>query len=150
MSEREYVTFKVAGQAFGVCVSEIHDVFRPTRITPVPLASAEIAGVLNLRGRIVTAIEVRSRLGLQSREGGNEASLAIGVERNGESFGLVIDEIGEVIRLDDEACEANPANLDPVWASISRGVHRLDDQLLVVMDIDRMLAAVADDQSIAA
>lgn len=147
MSQREYVSFRVAGQTFGVCVSEIHDVFRPSRITPVPLACAEIAGVLNLRGRIVTAIEVRSRLGLQPRETADQASLAIGVERNGESFGLIIDEIGEVIPLDDENCEANPANLDAVWASVSRGVHRLDDQLLVIMDINRLLSASTGEQS---
>ncbi len=145
MSEKEYVTFRIGGQVFGACVAEIHDVFRPANMTPVPLASAEVAGVLNLRGRIVTAIDTRSRLGLPPRTGQRSEGLAIGVERGGESFGLIIDEIGEVIRLDEADLEHNPVNLDPIWASVSRGVHRMDNQLLVIMDIDRMLASGAGD-----
>jgi purine-binding chemotaxis protein CheW len=151
MSECEYVTFKIGGQTFGASVSDIHDVFRPANMTPVPLSSGEIAGVLNLRGRIVTAIDARARLGLPRRAGEDKAMLAIGVERNGESFGLIIDEIGEVIRLDEQKLEENPVNLDPVWASVSKGVHRLDNRLLVIMDIDRMLSAGnGDDLSAAA
>jgi purine-binding chemotaxis protein CheW len=150
MSEREYVTFRIGEQAFGVCVSDIHDVFRPSNMTPVPLASGEIAGVLNLRGRIVTAIDARPRLGLAGRNRSEVATLAIGVERNGESFGLIIDEIGDVIRLNDDNLEENPVNLDAIWAGVSRGVHRLEGRLLVIMDIDRMLVAGADETSAAA
>jgi purine-binding chemotaxis protein CheW len=140
MSELEFVTFRIGGQIFGASVAEIHDVFRPANMTPVPLSSGEIAGVLNLRGRIVTAINARTQLGLSAREGGRGSELAIGVERNGESFGLIIDEIGEVVRLDEGTMEDNPVNLDPVWRSVSKGVYRLKDTLLVIMDIDRMLA----------
>lgn len=150
MSEQEYVTFRIGGQTFGACVSDIHDVFRPSSMTPVPLASGEIAGVLNLRGRIVTAIDARSRLGLPPRDRSEVATLAIGVERNGESFGLIIDEIGDVIRLNDDNLEENPVNLDAVWAGVSRGVHRLEGRLLVIMDIDRMLVAGADETLAAA
>lgn len=145
MSEKEYVTFRIGGQLFGASVAEIHDVFRPANMTPVPLASGEIAGVLNLRGRIVTAIDARSRLGLPPRDKRSNEGLAIGVERHGESFGLIIDEIGEVVRINEEDLEENPVNLDSVWASVSRGVHRLGEQLLVIMDIDRMLTASGGD-----
>jgi purine-binding chemotaxis protein CheW len=140
VSELEFVTFKIGGQVFGASVAEIHDVFRPANMTPVPLSSGEIAGVLNLRGRIVTAINARSRLGLPPWTGDRRNTLAIGVERNGESFGLIIDEIGEVVRIDEGAIEHNPVNLDPQWASVSRGVFRMKDTLLVIMDIDRMLS----------
>lgn len=150
MSEREYITFRIGGQMFGACVADIHDVFRPANMTPVPLAPPEIAGVLNLRGRIVTAIDARARLGLPPRGEGEGAALSIGVERDGESFGLVIDEIGEVIRLDESALEDNPVNLDPVWAAVSLGVHRMEGRLLVIMDIDRMLSQPAADEAIAA
>ena len=134
----DYVTFTTAGQIFGLPIARVQEVFRPARITRVPLAGAQIAGVLNLRGRIVTAIDVRSRLGLQAREEGL-APMAIGIESRGESFGLLVDTLGEVLRLSDSDIEANPINLDRRLADVSAGVHRLDGQLLVVLDIDRVL-----------
>ena len=139
MSSTEFVTFEIGGQAFGASVLEVHDVFMANSVTPVPMSAPEIAGVLNLRGRIVTAIDARARLGLPKRNDKSSAATAIGVERNGESFGLIIDSVGEVMRLEDAELEQNPVNLDPVWASVSRGVHKLGDKLLIVMDIDRML-----------
>ena len=134
----DYVTFTTAGQIFGLPIARVQEVFRPARITRVPLAGAQIAGVLNLRGRIVTAIDVRSRLGLQAREEGL-APMAIGIESRGESFGLLLDTLGEVLRLSDTDIEANPINLDRKLASVSAGVHRLDGQLLIVLDVDRVL-----------
>ena len=151
MSTQEFVTFRICDQMFGVSVTEIHDVFRPTRMTPVPLSGSEIAGVLNLRGRIVTAIDARSRLGLPiSTKSTTSQRLAIGVERHGESFGLIIDEIGEVVRLEESELEQNPVNLDATWSSVSRGVYRLEDRLLVIMDVDRMLAGAGAEDTAAA
>ena len=75
----DYVTFTTGGQIFGLPIERVQDVFKPTRITRVPLAGQEIAGVLNLRGRIVTAIELRSRLSLGAREPGR-VPMAIGIE----------------------------------------------------------------------
>src|SRR5215213_4356223 len=86
----EYVTVTIGGQLFGLPISRVQDVFMPDRITRVPLAAPEIAGVLNLRGRIVTAIDMRRRLGLPSRAD-ERAPLAIGTEIRGESYGLLID-----------------------------------------------------------
>ena len=147
----EYVTFRISGQLFGLSVTEIHDVFRPAKMTPVPLSGQEIAGVLNLRGRIVTAIDARSRLGLPAlKKDDNSQRLAIGVEHGGESFGLVIDEIGDVVRLDDADMEQNPVNLDATWSGVSRGVYRLDDRLLVIMDMNQMLAGASGSDSAAA
>jgi purine-binding chemotaxis protein CheW len=134
----DYVTFTTAEQIFGLPIARVQEVFRPARITRVPLAGAQIAGVLNLRGRIVTAIDVRSRLGLQAREEGL-APMAIGIESRGESFGLLVDTLGEVLRLSDSDIEANPINLDRKLADVSSGVHRLDGHLLVVLDVDRVL-----------
>lgn len=151
MSTQEYVTFRICDQLFGLSVIEIHDVFRPTRMTAVPLSGAEIAGVLNLRGRIVTAIDARSRLGLPPRQKtGQTQDLAIGVEYAGESFGMIIDEIGDVVRLEEADMEQNPVNLDATWSSVSRGVYRLGDRLLVIMDIDRMLAGAGGADTAAA
>src|SRR5271156_3871702 len=134
----EFVTFTIAGQTFGLPIGRVQDVFKPARITRVPLAGAEIAGVLNLRGRIMTAIDMRHRLDVKKREEG-AAPMAIGIEAKGESFGLLVDAVGEVLKLPDSDREPNPINLDGKLARVSAGVFRLDGQLLVVLDIDRVL-----------
>ncbi len=137
---REYVTAMIGGQLFGLPILRVQDVFIPERLTRVPLAPPEVAGVLNLRGRIVTLIDMRRTLGLETRK--NEGQpMAVGVERAGESYGLLIDGIGEVLKLDDAAREANPVNLDPRLARVSAGIHRLEGQLLIVVDVDRVLEA---------
>ncbi len=134
----EYVTAMVGGQLFGLPIRRVQDVFIPERLTRVPLAPPEIAGVLNLRGRIVTLIDLGFRLGLVREDNGGPA-MAIGVEMNGESYGLLIDSVGEVLKLDGAALERNPINLDPRLASVSTGIFRLDGQLLMVIDVDRIL-----------
>jgi purine-binding chemotaxis protein CheW len=137
-TQREYVTAQIGGELIGLPILRVQDVFIPEGPTRVPLAPPEIAGVLNLRGRIVTLIDMRRRLGLAAAAG-DKAPLAIGVETRGESYGLLIDGIGEVLRLDDEAREPNPVNLDPRLARVCAGIHRLDNQLLMVIDVDRVL-----------
>jgi purine-binding chemotaxis protein CheW len=137
-SLREYVTAVIGGQLFGLPILRVQDVFAPERLTQVPLAPHDIAGVLNLRGRIVTLIDMRHRLGLGRREDDHPA-MAIGVESRGESYGLLIDSVGEVLKLDDMACEPNPSNLDPRLSSVSTGIYRLDGQLLMVLDVDHVL-----------
>jgi purine-binding chemotaxis protein CheW len=134
----EYVTVMIGDQLFGLPISGVQDVFMLDRLTRVPLAPPEVAGVLNLRGRIVTAIDMRARLGLSKREDGARL-MAVGIEFNGESYGLLIDAIGEVLKLADDAREPNPVNLDVRLARVAAGVHQLEGQLLVVLDVDRML-----------
>jgi purine-binding chemotaxis protein CheW len=134
----EYVTVMIGDQLFGLPISRVQDVFMPDRLTRVPLASPEIAGVLNLRGRIVTAVDMRRRLGLPPRSDGRPP-MAVGIELKGESYGLLIDTVGEVLKLADGTREPNPVNLDQHLARVSAGVHRLEGQLLVVLDVDRVL-----------
>lgn len=134
----EYVTGVVGGQLFGLPIRRVQDVFIPERLTRVPLAPPEIAGVLNLRGRTVTLIDMRPRLGLE-RRAADAPSIAVGVELRGESYGLLIDSVGEVLKFDIGLCERNPINLDPRLAVVSSGIYRMDGQLLVVLDVDRVL-----------
>ena len=138
----EFVTFTTAGQLFGLPIGRVQDVFKPSQITRVPLAGPEIAGVLNLRGRIVTAIHLRNRLDLASGardETEQKPLMAIGIECAAESFGLLVDMVGEVLKLPEGELEANPINLDRKLARVSDGVFRLDGHLLVVLDVDRVL-----------
>jgi purine-binding chemotaxis protein CheW len=137
---KEYVTATVGGQLFGLPILRVQDVFLPERLTRVPLAPPEVAGVLNLRGRIVTLIDMRRSLGLEEFAAKGQR-MAIGVERAGESYGLLIDSVGEVLKLDDAAREPNPINLDPRLTRVSLGIHRLEGQLLMVVDVDRVLEA---------
>ena len=139
----EYVTTMIGGQLFGLPISRVQDVFVPDRITRVPLAEPEIAGVLNLRGRIVTAIDMRRRLGLPPRSD-DKPSMAVGIEMKGESYGLLIDTVGEVMKLGEATLEPNPVNLDARLARVSAGVHRLDGQLMVILDVDSVLNASAE------
>lgn len=134
----QYVTVVIGGQLFGLPISKVHDVFMPESITRVPQSESEIAGVLNLRGRIVTAIDMRTLLGVESSE--EDASrMAVGIDYKGESYGFIIDRVGEVLNLSNDSKESNPSNLDRRWTNISAGVHRLDGELMVILDVERVL-----------
>lgn len=135
---QEYVTVQIADQLFGIPVLEVHDVLRNLTLTKIPLASPEVAGVLNLRGRIVTAIDVRKRLGLPARPDG-EKGMSVVVESQGELYSLLIDNVGEVLGLNPEDQQQNPVTLDPMWRDVSAGIYRLEDKLLVILQIDRLL-----------
>ena len=134
----EYVTVTIGDHMFGLPICRVQDVFVPDRLTRVPLAPPEVAGILNLRGRVVTAIDMRSRLDFGEREPGTPV-MAIGIELKGESYGLLVDAVGEVMRLHNSACEAKPANLDPRLSRVAAGIYRLEGQLMVVLDVDRVL-----------
>jgi purine-binding chemotaxis protein CheW len=134
----EYVTVHIGGQPFGVEVSEIREVFSPQAITAVPRAPDGIAGLLNLRGRIVTMVESRTRLGLSARDA-DEPAMALGLEEGSDLYGVLVDFVGEVLRLDQAALEAAPGHLDPRWRALIRGVYRLEDQLLAILDVRALI-----------
>ena len=127
----EYVTAMVGGQRFGLPILRVQDVFVPDRLTHWRWAPPDVAGLINLRGRIVTLIDLRSGLGLGEAPPSDEPPMAIGIEWRGESYGLLVDSVGEVLKLDEDAREANQLNLDPALARVSNGIHRLDGQLLM-------------------
>jgi purine-binding chemotaxis protein CheW len=133
----EYVTVTIGGQLFGLPISRVQDVFVLSQVTRVPLADEDIAGVINLRGRIVTAIDLRRRLGISGDVG--RAKIAVGIEGDGESYGLVIDAVGEVLKPGAETAEPIPVNLDERLKRVASSVHRLDDRLMVVLDVDAVL-----------
>ena len=134
----EFVTVTIGNYLFGLPISRVQDVFVPDRVTRVPLAPPDVAGILNLRGRVMTVIEMRSRLDLGTRQP-SQPVMVIGIELKGESYGLLVDSVGEVMQLQSSAREANPANLDPRLGRLSAGIYRLEGQLMVVLDVDRVL-----------
>lgn len=137
-SAREFVTMIIDGQLFGIPVLQVQDVLGPQKITRVPLAPREVAGSLNLRGRIVTAIDVRIRLGIPARDA-TQRSMSVVVDHNGEFYSLIVDQVGEVMSLASSDYEQTPATLDERWREISDGVYRLKETLLIVLDVKRLL-----------
>lgn len=138
--ERQFVTLMLGGQLCGIAVLEVRDVLGEQVISPVPLAPREVAGSLNLRGRIVTAIDLRLRLGLPPATP-DARRMSVVVEVVGELYALLVDQVAEVISLTASALEQNPPTLPPPWSDVSCGISRLRDRLLVVLDVGRLLAS---------
>lgn len=139
----DYVTVMIGDQILGLPIGRVHDVFITNRITLVPRAPCEIVGLLNLRGRVVTAICLRKRLGrpetLRQDRNGKTELVAVGIDHEGEAYALIVDAVGEVMRLDQSTFEPTPVHLDRNWTALTTGVHRLEDRLLVVLDVDAIL-----------
>ena len=139
-----YLTVKVGGQPFGIPVHCVHDVSKAQKITQVPLAPPEVAGALNLRGRIVTVINVGKKLGL--KDTGNDAStiyMYVVIEHEGELYSLMVDSVGDVMSPSPQSFEQNPSNMEPGWRDVSAGVYRLDGELLVLLDIHRFFGGIS-------
>lgn len=137
---REFLTIRLADQMFGIPILQVQDVLGSQKITRIPLAPPAIAGSLNLRGRIVTAIDVRACLGmppLQRDKGAQEMSVV--VESQGELYSLMIDKVGDVLSVDNADFEKSPATLDPQWRAVCQGIYRLKGSLLVILDVPKLL-----------
>jgi len=135
---RDFVTIRLAGQMCGIPVLEVHDVLSEQGITAVPLAPPAVAGVLNLRGRIVTAINLRKRLGLAEQDSEGE-KMSIVVEYQGEPYSLLIDSVGDVMSFPEDSFERNPVTLDACWQDVSGGIFRLKGELMVILDVEKLL-----------
>ncbi|HET6605118.1 MAG TPA: chemotaxis protein CheW [Rhodopila sp.] len=138
------VTLTVADQLCGVPVLAVRDVLGEQSITRIPLAPPEIAGSLNLRGRIVTAIDLRRRLNLPPAPPDRKL-MSVVAEQSGELYALLVDQVSEVMSLDPATFERNPPTLHPAWAAFSSGIYRLEGRLLVVLDVSRLLALVEEE-----
>jgi purine-binding chemotaxis protein CheW len=132
-----FVTFVVDKQRFGVPVLRVQDILSPEHIALVPLAPASICGLINLRGRIVTVIDVRTRLGLPAYDG--ERAMGVTVEHRGDLFTLLVDRVGDVAELPRDRLEEKPSTLHSSWREVAAGVWRLDEGLMIVLDVDRLL-----------
>ena len=134
-----FVTFTVAGQMFGVPVIRVQDILTPDAIAPVPGSPKQVRGLINLRGRIVTVIDMRTHLSLPKAEAG-QCGMCVTVEARGDFYTLFVDSVGDVITLPSNLREGNPATLDAVWRDVADAVYRTDQGLLVALNVDRLLA----------
>lgn len=134
-----FVTFKVAEHFFGVPVERVQDILIPDVIATVPGGPREVRGLINLRGRIVTVVDLRVRLSLENAEPNPGRGMCVTVEKDGEFYTLLVDKVGDVVKLPAAKREQNPPTLDAAWRDVIQGVFRRDDALLAILDIDRLL-----------
>jgi len=135
-SSEQYSTFYVADLFFGVDVLRVQEVLRFQQMTCVPQAPDVIEGLINLRGQIVTAIDMRRRLGLPSRTGG-QTPMNMVVRTEDGAVSLLVDEIGDVLGMDPANYDPPPENLAPAARELIQGVYKLKDRLLLVLDAER-------------
>jgi purine-binding chemotaxis protein CheW len=134
-ASRQFCTFVLNGNLFGLPVPQVQEVIRFQKMTRVPLAPPVVAGMINLRGQIVTAIDLRMRLGLPPRKAG-EQPVNVVVRSAEGAVSLLVDEIGDVIEVKDETFEPPPHTVN-LHDGMIRGVHKLQAGLLLVLDTER-------------
>ena len=143
--QKEYLTLYVDDQLFGIPVLQIQDVLGEQKVTKVPLARPEIAGSLNLRGRIVTAINLRTYLGIEKQKDNKHMSIV--VEHGEDLYSLMVDRVGDVMALPAKGLEKNPATLSANLREVSAGIYRLEDQLLVILNVSSLLESLIEDKA---
>lgn len=142
MASQQFSTFAVADHFFGIEVVNVQEVIRHQEMTPVPLAPPEISGLINLRGQIVTAIDLRRRLALPDRPA-DRLPMNVVVRTEDASVSLLVDEIGDVLEVEDDSFERPPETLEGIARSLIRGAYKLEGRLLLVLDTERVMALAA-------
>jgi purine-binding chemotaxis protein CheW len=143
MSARvSYCTFDLGDQRFGIEVGAVREVLRDQAVTRVPLAPAAVTGLVNLRGRIVSAIDLRLCFGLEGARTGRAGILVVLRESLGD-VSFIVDEIRDVCDADPESFETTPPTMKGIGRELIRGAHKLSDRLLLVLDIAKTLDAAS-------
>jgi purine-binding chemotaxis protein CheW len=132
-----FFTVYVNNSVFGLEVKEAQAIFRVDSITPIPLMQKEVAGFINLRGKVVVAVSLRRRLGAPPAEGNGEG-IAIGLEKDGEPFALLVDRVGDVLTLPESARSDIPPHCDEIQSRYTRDLYVLDTGLIPILDVHRL------------
>jgi purine-binding chemotaxis protein CheW len=144
MHERQqFSTFYLDGLLFGVQVSQVQEVIRYQHMTRVPLASGEVQGLINLRGQIVTALDLRRRLNIKERSS-DRLPMNVVVRSGEEAVSLLVDEIGDVLEVDNDAFERPPETLQGEARQLIRGAYKLTHRLLLVLDTEKVVNLTTD------
>lgn len=136
--DHQYCTFFLGGDCFGLDVLQVQEIVREQPMTRVPLANPVIAGLMNLRGQIVTALDLRRRLGFPDREAGQE-TVNVVVQTADGAVSLIVDEIGDVLTLSKELFEPPPETMRGPGRELVSGAYKLSERLLVILSLERIL-----------
>jgi purine-binding chemotaxis protein CheW len=143
----QYCTFFVDGHYFGLDVRKVQEIIRYQEMTRVPLAPAVVRGLINLRGQIVTAIDLRRRLELHDR-GGDEFPVNVVVHTDDGAVSLLVDEIGDVLEVPEKAFERPPETLQGPARELIRGAYKLEHRLLLILEIEQTVNLTAGERGI--
>ncbi len=135
-NSRQFCTFYLENYFFGIALSDVQEVLRHLELTAVPLAPPAVRGLMNLRGQIVLAVDLRRQLGLLERPA-NKPAMNIIVRTGEDAVSLLVDEIGDVVEAGEDSFEPPPETLRGTVRSAIRGVHKLEKQLMHVLDTER-------------
>jgi purine-binding chemotaxis protein CheW len=131
-SAEQFLSVFLGDQAFGIPILQIQDILRTQQLTHIPLAAEAIEGIMNLRGRIVTAINFRKRI---HADGVNQTNtMSVVIEHNGELFSLIVDEVGEVLSIATHKVEIIPSALNPYWQEVATGVFQLNEKIIILLN----------------
>jgi purine-binding chemotaxis protein CheW len=133
----QYISLKIDGLSFALPVKRVQDVIYTPMMTRIPQASWHIAGLLNLRGRIVTAIDVGLMLNLR-KSSSIDHNMSIILEVGNELYSFIVDSVGEVFTMSASYIEKKPSTLDDRWRQYSTGIYRIEDDLMVILDEHRI------------
>lgn len=142
-TQKLYCTFYLDDLFLGIDVLKVQEILLYQETTPVPLAHPVISGLINLRGQVVTAMDLRLRLGLTPRDP-DQLPMSVIVQTKGGTVSLLVDEIGDVVEVQDSAFEPPPETIKGAIRKLINGVYKLDDQLLLVVDAERTMDLSAD------
>ena len=142
VSEEQFVAFRLAGETYGIPISVVHEIIRPTEITDVPRTESHVRGVINLRGKVIPVIDLRQRLGLPPADETRTSRIVV-VEVEQGVIGMVVDAVSEVVRLSSADVEPPSELVTTVEADLVRGVGKRDQDLVILLDIKKTLQIAA-------
>jgi purine-binding chemotaxis protein CheW len=141
---RSFATFHSGKIYFGISTDEVIELTKVTEITPVPLAPSAVSGLINLRGQIVTAINMRNRLGLETA-GDISETVTVLIEKAGVLYGLLVDRVSDILELDPLHFEAPPSNVSQAAKELIIGVNKLPGNLLLILDTGKIINGISSD-----
>ena len=145
---RQFTTFYLRGLYFGIDVAHVREVIRCLPLTRVPTAPSVVLGLVNLRGQIVTTLDLRRRLALAGDDAATASPIHVIVDASEFAEGIVslrVDQIGDVVEVDEALFEPPPATLHGIGRQLIRGAYKLPDRLLLILDIERTVSGWAED-----
>ncbi|NUQ53334.1 MAG: chemotaxis protein CheW [Phycisphaerales bacterium] len=148
-TQLQLVTFEVAGEEFAVDILAVQEINRMMDLTRVPQSPPEVEGVINLRGKIIPVLDLRKRFGFPTTERGEDTRIVV-VEVQGRVLGFLVDKVHEVLRISSEIVEPAPAMVCSINADFIAGVGKLNDRLLILLDLQKLFGSAALGAAVAA